>query len=176
MDNGGTADALREALGRRGDPAHVEVVENPENLGYGGSLNRALEMATTPFVVTCHSDVRFGRVDYVREMVRLLSENDDVGAVTGLPIIDDPATLTRVEQVYLVAMQMDVDSPDGNHELVTVGFAEGRCDGFRLEAVKTRPACTTAVSAPPARRPRCCPAGSASWVTASARPRVSTTA
>jgi GT2 family glycosyltransferase len=136
MDNGGTADALREALRRRGDPAHVEVVENPENLGYGGSLNRALEMATTPFVVTCHSDVRFGRLDYVREMVRLLSEHDDVAAVTGLPIIDDPASLTRVEQVYLVAMQMDVDPPDGNDELVTVGFAEGRCDGFRLEAVK----------------------------------------
>jgi GT2 family glycosyltransferase len=136
MDNGGTADALRSALDRRGNPSHVEVVENPENLGYGGSLNRALEMASTPFVVTCHSDVRFGRDDYVREMVRLLSDHDDVAVVTGLPIIEDPARLTRVEQVYLVAMQMDVDPPDGDDELVTVGFAEGRCDGFRLEAVK----------------------------------------
>lgn len=136
MDNGGTADALRTALDRRGNPPHVEVVENPENLGYGGSLNRALEMASTPFVVTCHSDVRFGSDDYVREMVRLLSEHDDVAAVTGLPIIEDPAHLTRVEQVYLVAMQMDVDPPDGDDDLVTVGFAEGRCDGFRLEAVR----------------------------------------
>jgi GT2 family glycosyltransferase len=136
MDNGGTAEALREALDRRGNPPHVEVIENPENLGYGGSLNRALDMASTPFVVTCHSDVRFARDDYVREMTRLLAEHDDVAAITGLPIIEDPTHLSRVEQVYLVAMQMDVDPPPGEMELVAVGFAEGRCDAFRLDAVR----------------------------------------
>jgi hypothetical protein len=41
-----------------------------------------------------------------------------------------------VEKVYMAANLMDV-FPDGEEGLVPVGFAEGRCDSFRMEALRS---------------------------------------
>src|SRR5947209_6891015 len=54
----GTATTLRQALSRAGNPRHVEVVENPQNIGLARSLNRAFGLAKTKYVLTCHSDCR----------------------------------------------------------------------------------------------------------------------
>jgi hypothetical protein len=43
--------------------------------------------------------------------------------------------LSRVEKVYLASNLMDI-FPEGAGELEPVGFAEGRCDGFRMEVLR----------------------------------------
>lgn len=132
----GTPDRVKDAFAEHGDPDHWHLVENEENLGLAHSLNKALEMAGTELVLTCHADCRFGGEDYVAEMLRLLEENPDAGGIGGKPAMPAEA-IDRVERVYAIANLMDVlptnpDEPD----LVPVGFCEGRCDGFRMEALR----------------------------------------
>ncbi len=132
----GTADRVREAFAAHGDPDHWRLVENEENLGLAHSLNKALEMAGTELVLTCHADCRFQGEGYVAEMLRLLEENPDAGGIGGKP--EMPAELVdRVERVYAIANLMDVLPTDPDEpDLVAVGFCEGRCDGFRMEALR----------------------------------------
>jgi hypothetical protein len=92
-------------------------------------------MVETDYVLTCHGDCRFGSDDYVARAMTLLDENPDVAVVSGQSMADVEAGLSRAEKVYLAANLMDV-FPDGDGDLVPVGFAEGRCDGFRMEALR----------------------------------------
>ena len=112
------------------------MVENERNVGLARSLNRALGLVETDYVLTCHGDCRFGSDDYVARAADLLDRNPDVAVVSGQSIADVDAGLSRVEKVYLAANLMDV-FPDGEEELVPVGFAEGRCDGFRMAALES---------------------------------------
>ena len=130
-----TAARLREALRAAPLPIRARVVQNERNLGLSRSLNRALAMVETDYVLTCHGDCRFGSEDYVARAVALLDEHPDVGAVSGQSVADVEAGLSRAEKVYLAANLMDV-FPDGDEGLVPVGFAEGRCDAFRMEALR----------------------------------------
>jgi GT2 family glycosyltransferase len=116
-------------------PFQVRVVRNEENLGLARSFNRALGMVTTEYVLTCHADCRFGSDDYVARVIDLLDRHPDVAVVSGQSIADVGSGLSRVEKVYLAANLMDI-FPAGHGELVSVGFAEGRCDGFRMEALR----------------------------------------
>jgi glycosyltransferase involved in cell wall biosynthesis len=133
----GTADAFRRELAARGDPPNWAVVEHPENLGLAGSLNRALGMVDTEFVLTCHGDCRFGDPGYVAGMLELLRRQPDAGAVTGKPALE-PDQASRIERLYATAFLMDVLPPEDGEaaDLVPVGFAEGRCDGFRMSALE----------------------------------------
>jgi Glycosyl transferase family group 2 len=92
-------------------------------------------MVETDYVLTCHGDCRFGSEDYVARAVELLDENPDVAVVSGQSIADVETGLSRAEKVYLAANLMDV-FPDGDKDLVPVGFAEGRCDSFRMTALR----------------------------------------
>jgi GT2 family glycosyltransferase len=116
-------------------PFPVRVVRNDENVGLARSFNRALGMVTTEYVLTCHADCRFGIDDYAARVIDLLDRNPDVAVVSGQSIADVDAGLSQVEKVYLAANLMDI-FPDGDRELEPVGFAEGRCDGFRMEALR----------------------------------------
>jgi GT2 family glycosyltransferase len=130
-----TIGRLRGELDAARLPFRVRVVQNDENLGLARSFNRALGMVETDYVLTCHADCRFGSDDYVARAVDLLDGNPDVAVVSGQSIADVEAGLSRVEKVYLAANLMDV-FPDGKEDLVPLGFAEGRCDGFRMAALR----------------------------------------
>ncbi|MGE4106010.1 MAG: glycosyltransferase family 2 protein [Bacteriovoracia bacterium] len=148
MDNGsrdGTDQAIREALARAGSPSHIKLEVNAQNMGISGALNKAFQMVKTPFALTCHCDVLFGRPDYVGKMLEHLEKNPRAAMITGQPTIPaKPGGLPFSEKVNLIANLMDI-FPAGrsaasvgsdDDELVPVGFAESRCDGFRVEALK----------------------------------------
>ncbi len=130
-----TVSRLEAELEAAGLPFAVRIMRNEENLGLARSFNRALGTVTTDYVLTCHADCRFGTDDYVARVVDLLDRHPDVAVVSGQSIADVEAGLSQVEKVYLAANLMDI-FPDGDGELVPVGFAEGRCDGFRMEALR----------------------------------------
>jgi GT2 family glycosyltransferase len=131
----GTAERLEAELAAARLSFPVRVLRSEENLGLSQSLNRVLASVETEYVLTCHLDCRFAFDDYVAGMVDLLDRHPDVGVVSGQPVADVDRGLSRAEKVYLTANLMDV-FPDGDGELEPVGFAEGRCDGFRLDVLR----------------------------------------
>ncbi|HTI34938.1 MAG TPA: glycosyltransferase [Miltoncostaea sp.] len=131
----GTTERLREALAATEVPFPVRVLENEHNLGLARNLNRALATVDTDYVLTCHVDCRFGDDDYVARAVRLLDAHPDVGAIAGQSTADPEAGLSRAEKVYMAANLMDVFPPD-DEDLLPVGFAEGRCDAFRMAGLE----------------------------------------
>jgi GT2 family glycosyltransferase len=140
MDDGsrdGTADAVERALAAAGSPAHCRLVSNPENLGLAGTLNRAFALAKAPFVLTCHLDCRFGGERYVADMLRLVEASPRVAAITGKPAVAEGVPLPFAEKLNVIANLMDVLPDDATEDLVPVGFAEGRCDVFRVEALRS---------------------------------------
>jgi GT2 family glycosyltransferase len=130
-----TLDRLEDELQRAGLPFPVHIIRNEENLGLARSFNRALESVSTDYVLTCHADCRFASDDYVARVIDLLDRYPDVAIVSGQPIADVDGGLSQVEKVYMAANLMDI-FPDGARELEPVGFAEGRCDGFRMQVLR----------------------------------------
>ena len=136
-----TAARLDAALQAAGRPAHFRVVRNEKNLGLSATLNKAFSLVRTPLVLTCHCDCFYGTPEYVATMARLLETNPRVGAITGqpaLPAPDQRASIPTAEKINLISNLMDIfpsEPPAPGVELVPVGFAEGRCDAFRMEAL-----------------------------------------
>jgi len=131
----GTADAVRGALAAAGEPAHCRLVVHPRNLGLAGTLNELFAEALTPFVLTCHLDCRFGSDSYVASMLDRIEAHPLAAAITGQPRLPDPGRLPFAEKLNVVANLMDVVAAPAAG-LVPVGFAEGRCDVFRVEALR----------------------------------------
>jgi GT2 family glycosyltransferase len=132
----GTADAVRAELARRGGPPNIRLVANERNLGLAATLNKAMGLVRTPYALTCHLDCRFGHDGYAAAMLDLLDRHPRAAAITGQPTVGDPAALPFVEKLNVVTNLMDVFPRAGGAELVPVGFAEGRCDAFRVEALR----------------------------------------
>lgn len=130
-----TPRVLEETLRAIGSPAHYRVELNPRNLGLAATLNKALGLVRTPYVLTCHLDCRFGRDDYVAAMLDLLERHPKVAAITGQPIVRRPQEMPFAEKLNVITNLMDIFPVEMRDELVPVGFAEGRCDAFRLEAL-----------------------------------------
>ena len=133
----GTIEVVRRAVAAVGDPAHYRLVVHRRNLGLAGTLNEVFAQAQTPFVLTCHLDCRFGSDGYVAAMLELIERHADAAAITGQPTLPPGARLPFAEKVNVVANLMDVVPGVANQELVPVGFAEGRCDVFRVEALRS---------------------------------------
>ena len=131
-----TLEVLERCLDEHGRPRHWRVVRHATNLGLAATLNECFGLVTTPFVLTCHCDCEFGTERYVSRMTELASARGDAGAITGKPTVASDRALPFAERVNIVANLMDVLPPRTTSELVPVGFAEGRCDIFRLEAVR----------------------------------------
>lgn len=135
-----TLERLDAALARIGNPGHYLVVANSDNLGLSRTLNKAFGMVRSPYALTCHCDVTFARDDYVASMAQLLDEHPEAAAITGQPLIP-PALpgkpLPLPERFNIVANLMDVFPPRTESKLVPVGFAEGRCDAFRINALRS---------------------------------------
>jgi GT2 family glycosyltransferase len=133
----GTAEEVKRALAAAGDPAHCRLVEHEANLGLAGTLNEVFAQARTPFVLTCHLDCRFGSDDYAASMLELIERHPRAAAITGQPTLPPGARLPFAEKLNVVANLMDVLPVDAAPELVPVGFAEGRCDVFRTDALRS---------------------------------------
>jgi GT2 family glycosyltransferase len=131
-----TREVLAQSLEKHGGPAHWKVVVNPANLGLAATLNKAVSLVATPYALSCHLDCLFGDVSYVSRMVDLMDSRPKAGAITGKPTIPSGGALPFAEKVNLVANLMDVLPDEGGADLLPVGFAEGRCDIFRLEALR----------------------------------------
>jgi len=135
-----TVGILELALAARGNPRHVHLHKNQQNLGFAQKLNRALDLCATEFILTYQSDCRFGSATYVADMLSLLERHPDAAAITGQPATRTPIPFE--EKINLVENIQDIFPPQelpnirDSQELVYTGFAEGRCDGFRLKAVR----------------------------------------
>jgi GT2 family glycosyltransferase len=139
MDNGSTDDTgavLEEAVRKAGSPPHWRIVTNTPNLGYAGAVNKAMGLADTPYALTCHCDCLFGSDDYLASMLDLMERHPRAAAITGQPALPSEQPLPFAEKANVVANLMDIFPVATAEELVAVGFAEGRCDVFRLEAVR----------------------------------------
>ena len=140
MDDGsgdGTAAAVERSFATAGSPAHWRLVANPRNLGLAGTLNRAFSLARAPYVLTCHLDCRFGNERYVASLLELVASRPRAAAITGKPAVAPGAGLPFTEKLNVIANLMDVLPGDSKEELVPVGFAEGRCDVFRVAALRS---------------------------------------
>jgi len=131
-----TLNNVKTELSKRGNPKHIHVVENPENMGLSKSLNKAFGHAETEFVVTCQCDCLFATENFVSNMFDLISKRNDVAAITGQPKVDFSRPIPFAERVNLVANLMDLFPEVTSEQLIPVGFAEGRCDIFRISAFK----------------------------------------
>ena len=132
----GTAEVVARALAGIGSPSHYRLVVHPRNLGLAETLNETFRQAPTPFVLTCHLDCRFGSERYVAAMLDLIEAHPRAAAITGQPELPPGARLPFAEKLNVVANLMDIFPADTANELVPVGFAEGRCDVFRVEALR----------------------------------------
>jgi GT2 family glycosyltransferase len=132
----GTAEAVARALAGIGSPSHYRLAAHPRNLGLAETLNETFRQAQTPFVLTCHLDCRFGSDRYVASLLDLIEAHPRAAAVTGQPSLAPGGRLPFAEKLNVVANLMDIFPADAVSELVPVGFAEGRCDVFRVEALR----------------------------------------
>lgn len=133
-----TLERLERALHRIGDPAHYRVIAASENLGLSRTLNKAFGLARAPYGLTCHCDVLFGRDDYVSAMAALLDAHPDAAAITGQPLVppaQEGKPLPLAERFNVIANLMDIFPREDEGDLVPVGFAESRCDAFRIAAL-----------------------------------------
>lgn len=125
-----------QALRKAGNPTNFRIVRNPQNLGLSRTLNRAFSLVRAPFVLTCHYDCVFGSETYLADMLELMERHPDAAAIAGHPVLAR-GQLRFAEKLNLISNLMPVRPDGADADLVPVGFAEGRCDMFRMEAMRT---------------------------------------
>jgi GT2 family glycosyltransferase len=80
----GTVEAARAAAGRLPLAVPLELVALPENLGFAGGMNAALERTDAPYALTLNADARPSPNYVSRLLPRLEADREPrVGAVTG---------------------------------------------------------------------------------------------
>lgn len=123
---------LRRWLDRLG-PQHMTLLENPQNLGFVGSVNRGLEIAAArgEDVVLLNSDA-FVPAGWASRLLAPLRAADDVGSVTpmsneaeiaNVPVICVPSALNPDEADRVDRLAARLDGPAAVAEAPTgVGF------------------------------------------------------
>src|SRR5262245_26854514 len=138
MDDRSTDDTLVEleqALSRIGRPANYHVEMNPTNLGLAQTLNKAFGLVRTEYALTCHLDCFFGSETYVADILDLIDRHPEAAAIAGQPTLP-LQEIGLAEKINLISNLMPVVPGKKNAEIEPVGFVEGRCDIFRIEALK----------------------------------------
>ena len=87
-------------------------------------------------MLTCHLDCRFGSDEYAATMLELIERHPRAAAITGQPRLPSDR-LAFAEKLNVVSNLMDVVPDETTAELEPVGFAEGRCDVFRVDALRS---------------------------------------
>jgi GT2 family glycosyltransferase len=126
---------LDQALSRIGNPTNYHVEANPTNLGLARTLNKALGHIRTPYALTCHLDCFFGSETYVAQMLDLIDRHPEAGAIAGQPTLP-LEEIGLAEKINLISNLMPILPTELDAEVEPVGFAEGRCDIFRIEALE----------------------------------------
>jgi GT2 family glycosyltransferase len=126
---------LHEALLRIENPSNYHVEVNTTNLGLARTLNKALQRVRTPYALTCHLDCFFGSETYVAQMLELIDRHPEAAAIAGQPTLP-LEEIGLAEKINLISNLMPILPAKKNAEVELVGFAEGRCDIFRVEALK----------------------------------------
>jgi GT2 family glycosyltransferase len=137
MDDRSTDDTLaklHQALARIENPPNYHVEVNSTNLGLARTLNKALGLVRTPYALTCHLDCFFASEAYVAEMLGLMDRHPEAAAIVGQPTLPIQE-VGLAEKINLISNLMPI-LPGTGAELEPVGFAEGRCDIFRVDALK----------------------------------------
>jgi GT2 family glycosyltransferase len=130
-----TLDELEQALSRIGKPSNYHVEMNPTNLGLAGTLNKAFGLVRTEYALTCHLDCFFGSETYVADMLDLIDRHPEAGAIAGQPTLP-LEEIGFAEKINLISNLMPILPVRENAELAPIGFAEGRCDIFRIDTLK----------------------------------------
>jgi len=126
---------LDQALSRIGSPPNYHVEMNPTNLGLARTLNKVLGRVQTRYALSCHLDCFFGSETYVADMLDLIDRHPEAAAIAGQPTLP-LEEIGLAEKINLISNLMPILPPSKNAEVEPVGFAEGRCDIFRIEALK----------------------------------------
>ncbi|MBN23299.1 MAG: hypothetical protein CL678_18585 [Bdellovibrionaceae bacterium] len=130
-----TISVLEKELKNRGNPSWIKVIVNEKNLGLSKSLNRAFRAVSTPYALTCHADCLFDDSLYIATMLQQMENHPKVGAITGMPTVSQSSEIPKAEKINFVTNLMDIFSEEDS-DFSPTGFAEGRCDLFRMEAIK----------------------------------------
>jgi GT2 family glycosyltransferase len=130
-----TLTVVKQALDSAGNPPNIRIIANPQNLGLAGTLNKAFPLVRAPFALTCHCDCVFGSETYLADMLALMERYPDAAAIAGQPALAREE-LHFAEKLNLISNLMPVLPEQTDGDLVPVGFAEGRCDMFRMEALR----------------------------------------
>ena len=125
----------RQAVDKARNPPNMRIISNEQNLGLAGTLNKAFSLARAPFVLTCHYDCTFGSKTYLADMLALMEHHPNAAAIAGRPALA-PGDVHFGEKLNLISNLMPVTPAKAAEDLVPVGFAEGRCDIFRVEALR----------------------------------------
>ena len=136
VDNGSTDDTygeIQRCFRDAGSPSNYEIFQIKKNEGISRALNQVFQATRTPYILTCHCDVMFGHDEYVYSMAQLMDETPNAGAIAGQPSIPQKQ-IPFAEKLNLVVNLMDI-FPRGAG-LFPVGFVEGRCEVFRIEALR----------------------------------------
>jgi len=131
-----TVACLNRALDAIGRPKNYKIVANPQNMGLSKTLNKAFGLARAPFGLTCHCDVIYSEDTYVSSMLGLMKSHPEAGAITGQPQSRQIDQLPFAEKLNLITNLQDIFPVETQDTLIPVGFAEGRCDVFRIDALK----------------------------------------
>jgi GT2 family glycosyltransferase len=107
VDNGSTDGSLDYA--RRRFP-HLLIVENKENLGYPGGINRGVTIATGEYIAPINFDTEVDQ-NWLASMVAFMDENPMVGAVT-------PKTLLYHDKTRIGTLGLNI-------HITGLGFARG---------------------------------------------------
>jgi len=107
VDNGSTDGSLDYA--RRRFP-NLLVVENKENLGYPGGINRGAAIATGEYIAPINFDTEVDQ-NWLASMVAFMDENPSVGAVT-------PKTLLYHDKTKIGTLGLNI-------HITGLGFARG---------------------------------------------------
>lgn len=110
----------------------IQIVRNEPRRGLAGSYNRAIRQARADTVLVCHADCRMITPAYAQRILACFSD-PTIGAATGKPIVPNVRSLRFAEKVYLASHLMEV--VDELPIVREINFAEGRCDGFRKQAL-----------------------------------------
>jgi GT2 family glycosyltransferase len=130
-----TLTVLKQTLDRIGNSPNFRIITNPQNLGLARTLNMAFSLARAPFALTCHCDCVFGSETYLADMLALMERHPSAAAIAGHPTLAR-GKLPFAEKLNLISNLMPVLPEETDAELVPVGFVEGRCDLFRVEALR----------------------------------------